>query len=590
MMRPSALRRPAKLGMQQVHLPAPMGGLNTLNAGTAMPPADCLALTNMVASDLGLRARLGWREWCTNLGGLPVRSLLPFTGSHKNGSTNKLFACTAHGIWDVSSSSASPSEVLVFTASTDDSGWGNCHVMVTAGGHFLLYCDEENGYHVWSESTSAWIKPVLQSTSEWIAATGYLVGDYVLNSGNTYICTTAGTSAGSGGPTTTGTGITDGGCVWDFAPSLTGVDPANLAYVVAWKSKVWLVEKDTARAWYLATGSIYGTATSFNFGQQFRAGGPLVGLWNWTLDGGFGIDDYLVGISGGGDIAIYQGTDPSSATTFGLKGTWSVGALPFGRKIATDFGGDLLILSADGLVPLSKLVSGDPDKSQYATEKVSNLVNQNVSLYSTNRGWALRIHPLDHSLMVLIPVAAEQATSQLIMSLATKAWSQYADLPIYSAESWGGSLYFGTADGRVCINDGYVDGVTLADPSSSTPIQWSLLTAFQNLDSPKKKRVDLIRPLITSQSVEPNYQAEARFDFDLTPIAPVAGASAGAGNVWDSALWDSAVWQGDYVASQRVTSGVGMGSNMALAIRGTAISKTILVGVDVGFTIAEGML
>ena len=43
----------------------------------------------------------------------------------------------------------------------------------------------------------------------WVVLTAYLVGDHVSNGGNVYICTTAGTSAASGGPSGTGTGIVD---------------------------------------------------------------------------------------------------------------------------------------------------------------------------------------------------------------------------------------------------------------------------------------------------------------------------------------------------------------------------------------------
>ena len=39
-------------------------------------------------------------------------------------------------------------------------------------------------------------------------------------------------------------------------------------------------------------------------------------------------------------------------------------------------------------------------------------------------------------------------------------------------ESWEGDLYFGTSDGKVCKNSGYLDAVTLASPTAYTPIQW----------------------------------------------------------------------------------------------------------------------
>jgi hypothetical protein len=53
----------------------------------------------------------------------------------------------------------------------------------------------------------------------WTITTAYAVGDHVTNDTSpvkNYICTTAGTSAGAGGPTGTGSGITDGTVVWDY--------------------------------------------------------------------------------------------------------------------------------------------------------------------------------------------------------------------------------------------------------------------------------------------------------------------------------------------------------------------------------------
>lgn len=51
----------------------------------------------------------------------------------------------------------------------------------------------------------------------WQAATAYSLGTLVLNDTNKiYVCKTAGTSAGSGGPTGTSTGITDNTVTWDY--------------------------------------------------------------------------------------------------------------------------------------------------------------------------------------------------------------------------------------------------------------------------------------------------------------------------------------------------------------------------------------
>lgn len=48
----------------------------------------------------------------------------------------------------------------------------------------------------------------------WAGTTAYGIGNTVINSGRVYRCTTGGTSAASGGPSATGTGITDGTVTW----------------------------------------------------------------------------------------------------------------------------------------------------------------------------------------------------------------------------------------------------------------------------------------------------------------------------------------------------------------------------------------
>lgn len=57
----------------------------------------------------------------------------------------------------------------------------------------------------------------------WAATTVYAVGDAVTNGGKGYVCTDAGTSAGSGGPTGTGTGIVDNTVEWRWESSTVEV-------------------------------------------------------------------------------------------------------------------------------------------------------------------------------------------------------------------------------------------------------------------------------------------------------------------------------------------------------------------------------
>jgi hypothetical protein len=56
----------------------------------------------------------------------------------------------------------------------------------------------------------------------WAGTTSYSVGDRVTNASRCFQCVVAGTSAGSGGPTTTADSITDGGVTWRYIGEGTG--------------------------------------------------------------------------------------------------------------------------------------------------------------------------------------------------------------------------------------------------------------------------------------------------------------------------------------------------------------------------------
>lgn len=531
-------KAPAPASMETAYVPAPTGGLNTISPGSEMGALDCILIYNLIAAEYGLRSRLGSREWCTGLTGAidnKVRTVMSFTGAAASGSDNKVFATTSTGIWDVTASSATPTQVLAFGTTTGDAGFGAASVFVTSAGHFLLYCDEVNGYHVFTQSAGTW----------------------------------AAITMGGGGT------------------QVSGVDPATFCFVFAFKERLWFVPRNSASAWYLSAGAVYGAATEFPMGRKFTAGGGIRGLWSWTYDGGAGLDDSMVAVSDGGDVLVWQLTDPASPTSTLLRGVWSLGGSPpAGRRIATTRGGDLLLLSRLGVLPLSKLVlgSGTEDRSVYATAKIANLFNQLMLSKSALKTWSMHIHPEENALVVTVPgYGNDNNTEQLVMSLSNRSWFRFRDLPWYSAQIHEGKVYFGSAAGKVYINDGYIDGVTLADPNAYTSIQYSMITAFRNLGNGRQKQVQVIRPTILSESASPTFEVHARYKFDQTEPSAVAEGVPGQGS-WDVGVWDTAVWGGDYSPSQAVRGAAGMGTDVAIALRGTATSRTIFVGCDVGFS------
>ena len=68
---------------------------------------------------------------------------------------------------------------------------------------------------IWNATTGT-VCNVYYDAKPWAASTAYVVGDKVVNGAKVYQCDTAGTSAGSGGPTGTGANISDNSARWDY--------------------------------------------------------------------------------------------------------------------------------------------------------------------------------------------------------------------------------------------------------------------------------------------------------------------------------------------------------------------------------------
>lgn len=537
-----AARKAPPPRLREVSIPAPMGGLNTVSSLAAMPPDDAVLLTNLIGGDLGLRSRLGNYEHALGLtygGATPtadrIRTIVGFNAATY--SDSRLFAANKYGIYDVSGSNeAIGAPAQAFVTNSRGAGIGSGTTVVTSAGHFFAYCDEANGYYLYK--AGGWFKVALDPAA----------GTY----------------------------------------KLTGFDPVNAVFCTVWKHRLFLVERDSANAWFLDLDAIAGTASRLSFAGKFLHGGFLVGLWSWTFDGGAGPDDYLVALSSAGDVVIYSGTDPTIPGAFTLKGSYFIGPPPSGRRVATDMGGDLAILGATGLVPMSKLVLGSVqgDYAQFPTSKVTPLISRLVANYGTYEGWSIKVHPSDNCLLISIPQEYEdQGTTQLAMSVATKGWSALSGLPITCMETFQGKLFFGTMDGRVCVNEGYTDGVTLANPAVFTNISFSGLTAFSRHGSLKQKRVQMIRGNFTSDGFPPNYAVGARFRFNTSEPSGGVAVSRLQGAVWDTAIWDTDLWPGaqNFASEQRVVGSTGIGPEFALAFSGKATSRVVLIGFDVMF-------
>jgi hypothetical protein len=437
-----------------VPVPAPQKGINAVDGLIAMSPEEAIFMNNMSPSQYGTRVRTGYQEWVTEVAGDGCRTLIPYIGSLEDGSADRLFVVSSDAIYDISSSGTAPAPLLALASISATSGFGIWTAYTTIAGHFALYCDEQNGYYRYPEG------------GPWVRTTG---------------------------------------------AEVTGVNPNNLVSVTIFKSKAWFVERNTSFAWYLPTDAVIGAATRFNFGNKFKKGGTLQNLFVWTVDGGQGIDDYLVAVSSAGDVVVYKGNDPAVATDFVQHGVWFIGPPPVGRRIGGNFGGELNLLSTYGLLPMSALMSGQEVIQDQASlsRKITPLVNSEMTASRETRGWEVKLFSKDNALIISAPKRDAFPYTQFAQSTNNEGWSVWRDIPYLNGEEWHGEFFVAAENGNVYVLTGNKDNVSL-DGSTSTLINWSVLQSFSDYGEPGRfHRGQYIRPVFVADQV-PNYTIEVR--------------------------------------------------------------------------------
>lgn len=350
-----------------------------------------------------------------------------------------------------------------------------------------------------------------------------------------------GTPAGQFGLAVNGTDKLRGynGSAWwtdgDGSHDITGVDTALIIHINNFKNRVYLVEKASFRVWYLPTQSISGAANVLDLSSLFRLGGYLMAMATWTVDNAAGIQEYAVFLSSEGEIALYQGYDPSTSGSFSLVGMFRVGR-PVGRRCFEKIGSDIAVISTDGLFPLSKALLTDRYQLQDAlTNKIVSLVNTDVQAYGSNFGWQPCLYPLGNKLLLNVPQATNTTQYQYVMNTITGAWQKFTG---WNANCWAvleDTLYFGGATTVTIADTGVAD--------NGANIQGEVQTAFQYFKSPGQlKRWTMVRPIFNTAAI---LVPAIRLDIDFESVTPtqLATFSGASGTAWDTALWDTFLWQ-----------------------------------------------
>lgn len=508
-----AVRKPRRSGPARIaSLPPPIGGWNKRDTAPLMEPTDAIRLDNWVPDTNSVHLRSGYATHATITATATAVESL-IQYAPTNTSTNKLFAAIPSAIYDVTAAATASAAAV---SSLTNARWQSAMITNTSGTYLVI----ANGADA----------PRKYDGSTW---------------------TTASVTA-------------------------TGLSISNIVSVTNHQNRLWLVEENSIKVWYLGTSEIAGVPTPFLL--PFRRGGKLMAMGSWSRDGGAGPDDYAVFVSNKGECLVYSGTDPASATTFALVGVFNIPEV-IGRRCIINAGSDLGILTSQGLVPLSQVLGmtqGAASRIAF-TDKISGAFREQYQATGTAFGWQCIEYPKQNLLIINVPIAERTTQYQYVMNINTGAWCRFTGINAGCWSLLGDVLYFGGNGGVVYkFDSGHLDG--------SSNITATMVSAYHMCGSPKNKRFTLARPLFLAPSGY-NPPVTIQTDYDTSEPAISVVAAAAGGTQWDAAQWDSFQWAGGSTPSLGWQGVTGQGRAASVAFGVSAREELVFNGVDVGFEV-----
>lgn len=512
-----------------------------------MPAQNAIRLTNWWPEVYGLVHRRGYREWVT---GLPatVGSLYTY---HQMRGVSTMYAFSGDSMFDVTVKGVVPTAKVTGLST---SIWQATMFANSAGTHKVFVSGQDNPIWVHQGPT---LPDILYDR---------------LTEGN-------GTDPG------TIRGVEDTGS----GPTTIPVNPHDFSDVTIHQRRIWFVQKDTCNGWYLEPDQVYGDARKFDFGPLFKRGGFLQSLATWSVGTGEGTSDLLVAFGSEGDVVVYGGIDPNSATDWALKGVFYAGALLEGHRFHTKVAGDLKFVTTQGLISMNNMftsnVAAGP-QSNVEAQPVQAFLSEQTSLYGFLQGWDVKFAPGQNMLIINIPSVTQIGALQLVENTVNTKWSSFLGM---DANCWcidyQESPFFGSGTRVLQAWTGHTDNVTDADPAGK-PITALVQQAYNYFGTPaNNKQVGIYRPnFLTDRSVV--WKAVITYDFGFTIPALQQQPLVPGRPQWDTAIWDLSIWSGGLHTQHQWASaeGVGFAGSLSMATR----SDGEVVWVNTDMSISSG--
>jgi hypothetical protein len=386
--------------------------------------------------------------------------------------------------------------------------------------------------------------------------------------------------------TTPGSATTAGAPVLLFN-GITGVSTSSLSYNWTYKNRIFYVEKNSLNAWYLPVDSVTGTATLLPLAGIFQRGGSLLFGAAWSLETlGGGLSEQCIFVTTEGEIAVFQGTDPSVADSWAKVGVYRTGR-PLGAKAHIKAGGDVVMATDIGFLPVSASLTRD--YAALSPVAVSYPIEVAWNEYVANRSfaaWTCEVWPSQQMMAITMPSPIGSTPTMLVANVRTGAWAPYTGWNAFCVLSFQGRMFFGSDNGRIIEAE-----VTGAD--DGLPYTASCVPLFDPLKAPASLKTGLLArsTLLASADIAPQLSLQADYQIALPP-SPSAAQMPG-GNTWDSGVWNVSKWDqvGQKSTKQQWQSVGGAGYALSPAVQITSGSlvplDVELVSVDLTYDLAD---
>lgn len=531
----------------QISVPAPISGIVENQPAPTKGPLAAEWIENFLPTVRGLRVRGGTRQHAD------VSASVVSMFVYDAGTISEMFAATANDIFEVT------------TAATDDeprvSGLTNGNWTFqqfgTSGGDFIVGVNGADTAQLYDGTTFAPLTDVAVNSLAYDALTAdFAIGETVTggtSSASAEILGIARTTATTGtlylGAVTgglfsddetitssTGSATANGANASVHSIAISGVATNNLGYVWAHKNRLFFAQKNSLKAWYMPSGAIGGTALDIDLTGVFQRGGSILFGSTWSLDSGDGLDDKWVVVTTQGEVAVYSGTDPSSASTWSLDGRYDIG-VPLGRHGHIRVGGDLLIATDDGVVPLSSVFTKDAADLSLAAVSRSIRTTWSVEAGRATSPVQLLKWTSGELMLAIFP----EATRVLTANLQTGAWAIQTGWSGNCGAIFDGKAYVGQSDGIVKeINSGGAD--------MGAAFTASVCCAFREFGDPLRyKAASMCRGAFFADSdfnAQYGISVDYNVEFPENPSVSVQVAESDS-LIWGTGNWDEKNWSAE---------------------------------------------